>query len=308
MRQNLTKPIRCLLWGSGSAFRDNYQTIKYFESSDIIQVYGVTSNAPIYSEIGGYKFVSKDMLDASSFDVVIVMSYSKGVIDEICNEATVLGVNPWNIIPCSVIRQIGFDFDKYREIKKNPPTIFAPNCWGGITYHKLALRFDSPFINMYENHDDYLKFLLNPKHYLSCELQFKKMMFEENLKRDFPVAMCDDILLFFNHYTSFDEANDSWNKRKQRINWNNLFVMFYDEDLSRVERFCSLPYQKKICFVPFETKLKNVLSVKYRVNELMEKKPFWEIVNGMASGTWLYYDVFDLLLYGRITYAAKLLN
>jgi len=51
-----------------------------------------------------------------------------------------------------------------------------------------------------------------------------------------------------------------------------------------------------------------VLSVKYRVNEDMEKKPFWEIVNGMASGTWLYYDVFDLLLYGRITYAAKLLN
>lgn len=299
---------RCLLWGFGDSINDNYTTIKYFEYSGQLQIYGITSNTPIFRDLGGYRYISKDDIDISSFDIVLVMAYSRKAIDEISDEAIQLGVPFWNIIPCTVIGKIGFDFDKYRQIKKNPPTIFAPNCWGGITYHQLGLRFDSPFINMYESHDDYLKILADPKHYLACELQFKEMNYDPNLKIDFPVTACDDVLLYFNHYKSFDEANYYWNKRKQRINWDNIFAMYYDEDPARIKKFCDLPYERKICFVPFASELDHVLPVKYRVNEDMEKIPFWKVIIGIANGRYPIYNVLDLLLYGKITPISKLVN
>jgi len=69
---------------------------------------------------------------------------------------------------------IGFEIDKYRKLKSDPPTIFCPNCWGGITYHQLGLRFESPIINMFFYPNDYLRFLQSPKHYINCELVFKE--------------------------------------------------------------------------------------------------------------------------------------
>ncbi|MCM1426594.1 MAG: DUF1919 domain-containing protein, partial [Eubacterium sp.] len=239
-------------------------------------------------------------------DIIIIMSTDRTISENIRREALALGFNEYNIIPCRVLRLFGFSFDKYKALKMNTPTIFAPSCWGGMTYNQLGLRFNSPFINMFENHDDYLKFLLNPQYYIDCKLQLKEMRFNNDLKRDFPVVLCDDILLYFNHYISFEEAVSAWERRKKRIDWNNLFVMFFDEDPQRVEKFCALPYENKICFVPYFEHRESVLSIEYRINDDMKKRPFWQIVNGMASGQWMYYDVFDLLLYNKITPIVKL--
>ncbi len=304
--QRRGEPLSCLLWGTFIAFGDYYQIIKYYELSGSIVVRGITSSVTMYRELGGYEFIPADQINSYSFDIVIAMSNSSESVNEICSEASNYGIEYWNVIPCSVMRLIGFDFDKYRELRKHPPSIFAPNCWGGNMYHRLGLRFESPFINMFEDHDDYLKILSDPKHYMSCELQFKEMIYEENLKRDYPVAVCDDVLLYFNHATSFDEANADWIRRRDRIDWDNLFVMFYDEDPKRVERFCDLQYKRKVCFVPFGSDRKDVISVNYRVNKNMEEMPFFKIVNGMANGRWPYYDVFDLLLYNRFTPVAEL--
>lgn len=296
---------RCLLWGSGKAFQDYYHTIKYYELLEKIIVCGVTSDDSLRSKIGDYRLIEKGDIKDEDYDVVVIMSTTKTIIKSIIKEAVSIGIDSYKIVPCQVMSLIGFDFDKYREIRKNPPTIFAPNCWGGVTYNKLCLRFDSPFINMFVRPDDYIKFLANPKHYLGCELQFREMQWENILKRDFPVAECDDILLNFNHYVSFDDANDAWKRRKERINWNNLFVMFYDEDMERVMRFCEMPYEKKVCFVPYQFNSSCVLPIEYRINEKMREVPFWEIVNGMANGKWLYYDVFNLLLYNKFVSIAE---
>ena len=295
------KPVRCLLWGTGRTFREQYYTIKYYELTGEITVSGITSNNPLHSEIGGYTFIKKDQIDTASFDIIIIMATSKEKIKEITDEALMLGVDECDIIPSRVMNLIGFDINKYRKIKSNPPTIFCPNCWGGITYHQLGLRFESPIINMFFEHDDYIRFLQNPKNYIECELKYRETRWDGNINRYYPVAECDDIFLHFNHYDSFEAAKNTWDNRKKRIKWDNLFVMFYDEDPERVKRFLDTPYEKKICFVPYLTNQKNVVSVEYRVNDEMRKKPFWQIITGMASGVWQYYEVLDLLLECHVT-------
>ena len=298
---NDTMPIRCLLWGGGNVFRDYYHVVKYYETLGDITVYGVTSNDSLYDTLGGYRFIHKKCIDYRNFDAVIIMSTQKNLTDEIITEAQARGIPNERIIPCRVLLLYGFNIKKYLKIKKSVPSIFAPNCWAGITYNSLGLQFKSPFINMFENHDDYLSFLNNPEYYLSQPLRFKEMAFETNLKRDFPVVSCDDILLNFNHYETFEEAETAWNRRKERIDWNNLYVMFYDEDKGRIDQFSALPYKNKVCFTPMDYDQECVVTINYRVNEQMKNIPFWQIVNGMASGRWPFYDTLDLLLYNKIT-------
>lgn len=299
------KKIKCLLWGSGKAFNQYYYVIKHYELLGEISVCGVTSNEPLYAEIGGFAVIEKENIDKTDFDIVIAMALTEEIIADIRCEAIAMGISDYNIVPCTVLGLIGFDFQKYLALKKNPPTIFAPICWGGLTYNRLGLRFDSPLINMFENHDDYIKFLKNPKSYIGSSLKFKEMAWEERLRWEYPIAECDDILLHFNHYTSFKDAEECWNRRKDRIHWDNIFVMFYDEDPQRVDAFMKLPYEKKICFVPYRSNQEGIVSIEYRENKTMKQKPFWEIVNGMASGRWDYYDVLSLLLDGKIRPIAK---
>ena len=78
---------------------------------------------------------------------------------------------------------------------------------------------------MYESTEDYLKFLSDPKRYIAEDLELVEMGYNETLKINFPIAKCGDILLNFNHYESFETANECWERRKKRIDWDNLFVM-----------------------------------------------------------------------------------
>lgn len=103
-------------------------------------------------------------------------------------------------------------------------SILCPNCIGGLIYHRLGKQFLSPTINLWMTQPDFLKFILNIKNYLQLELNFI------NSKFDYPVAMLGDITLHFNHYSNADEASSCWNRRKKRINYDNLFIIMYDKD------------------------------------------------------------------------------
>ena len=65
----------------------------------------------------------------------------------------------------------------------------------------------------------------------------------------YPVAKLDDITIYFMHYSSFDEAKTTWQKRVARINKNNLYVIFVQQSgcTERVlEEFDKLPYKHKL--------------------------------------------------------------
>lgn len=294
---------RCLLWGTGIAFKNNIQLIQYYEQSGKIEVVGITSNDSFYDSILGYSFIDKSKISEIEFDVLIIMT-ERYVFPEIRKEAISKGVSEEKIVPLFVMTLPGFDFDKYACIKRNPPTIFTSNCWGGVTYSSLGLEFKSPLINLCLDHKDYIKFLKNPKYYLDCPLELEQMKRVEGTDIEYPIIRIGDTLWHFNHYSSFEEAQSCWNRRKERINWDNLIVMFYDENDDLIDEFCKLPYEKKICFVPYASDKKYHIGIDYRKKGC--NKPFWEIVMGTASGLNLYYDVFDLILYNKVTPIAEI--
>lgn len=101
-------------------------------------------------------------------------------------------------------------------------SIITETCIGGIIYHELGMQFLSPTINCWMEDPDFFKFIRNLKHYMACDLRFVDGI------EDTPTAYCDDILIHFNHYKTNEEAAAKWYERRQRINWNNLFIITSD--------------------------------------------------------------------------------
>lgn len=287
--------VKCLIWGTGLVYSQYINAIRYHELLGEIEVIGVTSNLGAYTDILGYPFICKESISQYEFDIVVVMA-EHTTFSAIQKEAMEINIPSEKIISYKILLMPSMDIKKYIQLKNNTPTIFANNCWGGLTYHRLGLEFNSPFINMFETDEDYLKILENPSKYMDIELTYIEDRFEPVLKRYYPVCRCGDVLLYFNHYTSFDEANNSWIRRKKRIQWNNLFIMMLTENEDIARKFSKLPYSKKVCFVPFNMDVPSLVQVKLWTEQVKLIELFSTIVNGMASGAYSYYDPIELLL------------
>lgn len=178
-------------------------------------------------------------------------------------------------------------------------SIISVNCIGGLLSHKLGLPFLSPFVNLYLANKDFIKFLVKPHEYLEEKLIYKGQQLNSTKTIEFPVLTLNDISLYMLHYKTFEEAVDAWERRKQRINWYNLFVVMWSTSQEELELFDSLPYGKKVCFVPFKSDLDSAWYVEHR---LKDKFPHYvHFINKTAQGDPFFYDPFDMLLYGKKT-------
>lgn len=123
-------------------------------------------------------------------------------------------------------------------------TIFSQNCIGGIMYHDLGLQFRSPTVNLLFTPKDFIKFMKDIHWYLQQEILFVQS------DAKYPVGNLGGVEIRFLHYHSEEEALRAWNARKQRINWNNVFVICCDEGLTDEDmlEFDNLPYEHKILF------------------------------------------------------------
>ncbi len=110
-----------------------------------------------------------------------------------------------------------------KRLKNKNFTILAPTCIAGVMYHELGQKFLSPTINLWMYDKDFLKFVHNLKDYLSYDLRFVDGI------DDTPTAYLNDILIHFNHYHSNEEAKQKWDERKQRVNYDNLFIIMADQ-------------------------------------------------------------------------------
>ena len=192
----------------------------------------------------------------------------------------------------------GFTLEKYRKLQRSRLSIFAMNCFGGLISHTLGLPFYAPVINMFLVANDYMHLLHSLRGYMEEKPILKEMKWQTDLKFYYPIVMLGDITIYMNHYPDFDKAVAKWNERKQKINWYNLFVTAHTGDKKFLEQFDALPYAKKVCFVPFKSDLDSAWYINPEIKKSWE---FWNIVNHFAVGAPFYYDVFDMLLYGKKT-------
>lgn len=146
-------------------------------------------------------------------------------------------------------------------LKNSPITIISNNCIGADICHSLGLRFNSPTVNLQIFPEDYIKFCKNLKHYLSWDIlecseftpyqrqQIKKLYGgREAEELGFPFGICDDILIAFQHYSSFETAKKDWLRRRSRVDFSHCgLIMIVDGNYKKeAELFDSLNWKHKI--------------------------------------------------------------
>ena len=122
-------------------------------------------------------------------------------------------------------------------------SIISNNCIAGVIYHDLGLQFKSPTINLFfPDAKDFLKYVNNLKYYNSHDL------IEVIDNYSYPVGKIEDIEIHFLHYKTFLDAKNNWEKRKKRINYDNLMVIMTDQDgggtRDAIEQFSKVSYPK----------------------------------------------------------------
>ncbi len=163
------------------------------------------------------------------------------------------------------IRKIISPFKRIGLKNKNF-TIISNNCWGGIVYDILGLKYNSPTIGCFFMADDYISFISNIKKYLDLTLeQVKKNeskhfdYIKDTLPNDIIIGKLGNIEIFFLHYDSFSDAKLKFERRSKRINYDNILIKFSDQNQFKMDNFYSfekLNYKNKI-FITTNQKYKS---------------------------------------------------
>lgn len=107
------------------------------------------------------------------------------------------------------------------DLKKKDVTVVSQNCIGGVFCHDMELEFSSPTVNLFFKADDFVKFVLNLEYYMSLPLCMK-------WGEEYPIGILDNIRIFFMHYHTCKDAVDSWERRKQRMDYSQIIVLCTD--------------------------------------------------------------------------------
>lgn len=285
---------KILVYGLGEQYNRNFNTIKYFEITGQFAVVGVTAkHVPSALRLDGYPVITYDRIPETEFDYVVVMSDI--YFDEIVNDLTELGISRRRILSYRVLLIPSLDFERYLAFKDSNISIISNNCWGGVICRTLGIECRSPFKNLSVDEEDYLKLLCHFHYYMGCDITFLEYAFNNNSKKNYPVMRLDDIKVHCNHDSDPDEAAAKWNRRKARLNYDNLFAEMYTESRKTMESFLRIEgYKQKLCFVPFETDEDQVR----QLTRYHGQKYFWETVNSNAGNgaNSIVYNSLNLLL------------
>lgn len=270
---------KVVIYGIGEQYNKNYNILKYYELTEQISIVGVTAKwIPNSSYLDEYKLVSLSELHTITYDYIVIMSDI--YFDEIVNDLVSREISRNKLVSYRVLQVPHLDFSSYIELKESRISIISNNCWGGVIYRTLGMECLSPFKNLSLEEEDYLRLLKNFKYYMGCEPRFLKYAYNKNSKKEYPVMLLDDVKLHCNHDTNPEEAAEKWNRRKVKINYDNLFVEMYTENREMMGKFLALEeYDRKVCFVPFQTDKQNVVQLSLYPGQSM----FWETVNSNAG-------------------------
>ena len=133
---------------------------------------------------------------------------------------------------------------KQMRLKNGTPTIISNNCIGGIICHDMGLQFRSPFVNIGIRAPEYLEILQNLPKYMETPFEERKERYD-----GWPTVKWGDVWMLFAHEESLEVSLKKWEQRKNRIDYDNLFVTMTDRQGCTYEHllmFDRLPYQNKV--------------------------------------------------------------
>ena len=140
----------------------------------------------------------------------------------------------YNLTPFYEIKR----FFVKKSIKNKNFSIISNNCWAGRVYQYLDMPYLSPTAGLYFFAPDYIKFVSDLRKYLDTPLRFinpeESKYYDEIKKRnqtDKPIGILDDVEIVFLHYKTKEEAEKKWNRRKERVNFDNIIIKFSRMDL-----------------------------------------------------------------------------
>lgn len=183
-----------------------------------------------------------------------------------------------------------YNINKKKHLKNKNFTIISSNCVGGIIYHDLGLPFLTPTVNLSFDMNDFVKFVSNLKYYIDKDL------IKLDTNKEYPIGVIEDIKINFIHYKTFEEAKTKWDERKQRINYDNLFIIGTDKDnctYETLKAFENLPYENKIIFTHIDY---SEISSSYCIKGFEDKNELGVITN-FKEGFLMrrYLDNFDYI-------------
>ncbi len=152
----------------------------------------------------------------------------------------------------NILREIEWIAYKRRKrwrLKNNDATIIGSNCSGAFMYYDLGMKYLTPTVNLSIEMNDFVKMVSNLKWYMEQELV------ESEEKAPCPVGLLGDIKIYLIHYSSFEQGRMKWEERKQRINWENIFIVGSEKDgctYETIKNFEQLPFKNKVIFTRIE--------------------------------------------------------
>lgn len=185
--------------------------------------------------------------------------------------------------------QIVFRQRQRKRIKNQQFTLLTGNCIGGYLYHQLGLRFTSPTINMMILNTDFKRLVLNLEKYM----ELIPIPYTDPRYPDVPSALLGDIVLHFTHYHSVDEGIEAWEKRKRRINYDNLYIIISDIDLTKqdIEDLSSTKCKKIVVMTSKDYGYDHCLYIP----EYEGRKHVGELLGKTLSGKWRFEKFFDFV-------------
>ncbi|MCI7791068.1 MAG: DUF1919 domain-containing protein [Lachnospiraceae bacterium] len=285
---------KAVIWGIGKIYNRMANVLNYFKLKKQLEVLALTAHElPPYHEIDGFELVQKEKIQNWEYDLLIVMNERN--FDDIVEEAVhICNVPREKIVPYWVFEIPRLDLDRYMYLRKSRISIVSNNCWGGIIYKTLGLEALSPFKNLFVEDEDYIRLVKNLRHYMDCAPQFCEYNTDIHCHEQYPVLLLDDIRIHCNHDKEAEEAIAKWNRRKEKINWDNLCIEMYTDNPKVEEEFMNIDgFARRVCFVPYESQYKETLQLKIMPGQ----REFYEAVNENANNgrNAFAYNLLDLL-------------
>jgi uncharacterized protein (DUF1919 family) len=140
-----------------------------------------------------------------------------------------------------------------RKLRNKGFSIISNNCWGGSVYEDFHLEYKTPTIGLFFFAPCYIKFIYDLKNNLKGELNFISFSKYDKANQlrsvnPYPIGLLQgDIEIHFLHYTSERDALEKWVRRAERVNFDNLFFSFTDNEVctfEEIKAFDALPYKK----------------------------------------------------------------